>query len=97
VGDNIFPPVSKVIQRIEEERPGQGFGALEPVLLAAGIIQSSQILLLPEDVLCVAADISEPQARTLRNYARHIVLTFLGLKGMYDEPEIKLKTLDTLE
>ena len=44
--------------------------------------------------MCVAADISEPQARTLRNYARRIVLTFLGLKGMYDEPEINTQVED---
>lgn len=90
--NHVFPPVGDIIQRIEEERPGQGLGNLELVLISAGINDSSQILLLPEDVLCVAADISQPQARILRNYARRVVLSRLGFKGTYDEPEIQTET-----
>lgn len=85
--NHVFPPVSEVIRYIEDERPGLGLGNLEPVLISAGIDDSSQILLLPEDVLCVAADISHSQARILHNYARRIVLSRLGFKGRYDEPE----------
>ena len=92
--NHVFPPISNVIQYIEEERPGhwQGLGNLEPVLINAGINDSSQILLLPEDVLCIAANISQSQARILRNYARRIVLSRLGFKGTYDEPEFQTET-----
>jgi hypothetical protein len=90
--DHVFPLVSNIIQYIEEERPGQGLGNLESVLINAGINDSSQILLLPEDVLCIAADISQLQARILCNYTRCIVLSRLGLKGTYDEPELIFQT-----
>ena len=90
--NHIFPSVNEIIQWIEIERPGQGLGALEPALVSAGINDSSQILLLPEDVLCVAAYISQPQARIIRNYARCIVMSRLGFKGTYDEPKFETET-----
>ncbi|KAF8876599.1 hypothetical protein CPB84DRAFT_1828973 [Gymnopilus junonius] len=87
--DSLFPPMATVIQQLAEDRPGAGFENLEQVLAEAGITSSHQILLLPENVLCVAANLKASQARTLRNHTRRIILPLLGLNGNYDEPEIE--------
>jgi hypothetical protein len=84
----LFPPVSEVIALVEVDKPGEALGELESVLLEAGIVTSEQLLLLPEDVLCVIGYMGQARARILRNYARRIVLPLLGLRGNYEEPEI---------
>jgi hypothetical protein len=87
---NIFPLVGEVTKLIEADKPGQGFGELEQVLLEAGLFTSEQILLLPEDVLSAISEIGRPQARILCNYAKCLVLPLLGLLRNYKEPEIEL-------
>jgi hypothetical protein len=84
----LFPPVSEVIALVEVDKPGEDFGKLENVLLEAGIVTSEQLLLLPEDVLCVIGYMGQARARILRNYAKRIVLPLLGLRGNYEEPEL---------
>jgi hypothetical protein len=85
---NIFPPVGEVVNLIKAENPQKDFEELEKNLLEAGIFTSEQILLLPEDVLCVIGFMKRPQARILRNYAKQMVLPLMGLCDNYEEPEI---------
>ena len=73
---------------IEADRPGKGFAELEGVLEEAGLVSSSHLVMLPEDVLCVVGNMGKARARVLRNYAKRSVLPLLGLKDNYDEPEI---------
>ena len=73
---------------IEADRPGKGFAELEGVLEEAGLVSSSHLVMLPEDVLCVVGNMGKVRARVLRNYAKRSVLPLLGLKDNYDEPEI---------
>jgi hypothetical protein len=85
---NDYPPIQLILKLIEADHPGQGFGELETPLLDAGLVASSQLVLLPEDVLSVIGDIGRKRARTLRNYAKRAVLPLLGLRGTYEQPEI---------
>ena len=62
---NVFPPVGEVVSLIKAEKPEGDFEELEQNLLEAGIFTSEQILLLPEDVLCVIGCMGKPQARIL--------------------------------
>ena len=80
--------MSELIALLVINRPGENFGELQDILLDAGIVTSEQVLLLPEDVLSVIGYMGQAQARTLRNYARRIVLPIMGLRGNYEEPEI---------
>lgn len=89
--DTIFPSIEEVTRRLEEDRPGAGFENLEEVLLDAGVTRSPQILLIPEDVLCTAINISLPRARILRNHTRRLIMPVLGFHRIYDEPEFELK------
>jgi hypothetical protein len=84
----LFPPVSEVIALVKANKPEEDFGELECVLLEAGIVTSEQLLLLPEDVLCVVGYMGQARARILRNHAKRIVLPLLGLRGNYEEPDI---------
>ena len=80
--------MGEVIALIKVDKPGENFEELGDILLEAGIATSEQILLLPEDVLCVVGNMGQAQARILRNYAKRIVLPLMGLRGNYQEPEI---------
>ena len=82
-----FPPMQDVVNLVEVDKPGHQFRRLVEFLLEAGIFSSEQILLCPEDVLCVIGDMGLAHARILRNYAKHIVLPILGLQGNYEEPD----------
>ena len=86
---NIFPLVGEVFKLLKVEKPGQGFGELEQVLLESGLFISKQILLLPEDVLSAISDIGRPQARILHNFAKRVVLPLLGLLRNHEEPKIE--------
>ncbi|KAF8890354.1 hypothetical protein BD779DRAFT_1671320 [Infundibulicybe gibba] len=81
-----FPHIQEVLQLVDENKPGEDFWELKELLLNAGLFSSEQILMLPEDVLGVIVGL--PQARVLRNYARHLVLPILGVHCNHDEPEI---------
>lgn len=72
---------------IDAEKPELRIRELETSLLDAGVVLSSQVMLLPEDVLSVIGDMGQKQARILRNYAKRIVLPLLGLVNSYEEPE----------
>jgi hypothetical protein len=85
-----FPPVQDVVKLVEVDKPGQQFRRLVDFLLDAGIFSSEQILLCPEDVLCVIGDMGLAQARILRNYAKRMVLPVLGLQGNYEEPDLTI-------
>ena len=91
-GDGIFPSVREVIQRVEEEKPGEGFENLEQVLSDSGIIKSPQIVLIPEHHLRRAAKICPGRTRFLRNRARAMILHLLGFTRTYDDPEIEFET-----
>ncbi|KAG1796097.1 hypothetical protein EV424DRAFT_1353305 [Suillus variegatus] len=54
----------------------------------AEVVLSSQVILLPEDVLSVIGNMGQRRARILRNYAKRTVLPLLGLINSYEEPEI---------
>lgn len=69
---------------------------LEQTLLEAGISRSSQILMIPEDVLCIAGAIPQWQSRILRNVARQMIAPLLGLQGIYDDPEIPSEILNSI-
>lgn len=73
---------------IDAERPELRLAELETPLLDAGVFLSSQVILLPEDVLSVIGDMGQRRARILRNYAKRTVLPLLGLVNSYEEPEI---------
>ena len=83
-----YPPIKSVFELIEADRPGKGFAELEGVLEEEGLVSSSHLVMLLEDVLCVVGDMGKVQARVLHNYAKCSVLLLLGLTGNYDEPEI---------
>ena len=83
-----YPPIKSVLELIEADRPGKGFAKLEGVLEEAGLVSSSHLVMLLEDVLCVVGNMAKAQARVLRNYVKHSVLPLLGLKYDYDEPKI---------
>jgi hypothetical protein len=85
-----FPPVQDVVKLIEVDKPGQQFGRLVEFLLEAGIFSTEQVLLCPDDVLCIIGDMGLDQARILRSYAKCIVLPALGLHGNYEEPASEL-------
>jgi hypothetical protein len=72
-----------VIKQIEVDKPGKGFDGLLYALLEAGMVSSEQILLVPEDVLSVIGDMGKAHARSLRNYAKRVMLHVLD-----EEPEI---------
>lgn len=91
-GDGIFPSVREIIQRVEEEKPGEGFKNLEQVLSDSGIIRSPQIVLMAEDDLRRAAKICPGRTRFLRNRARAMILLLLGFTGTYNDPEIEFET-----
>ena len=80
--------MTEVIALLVVNRPGENFGELQNILLEAGIVTAEQLLLLPEDVLCVIGDMGQARARILRNYAKRVVLPLMGLRGNYEEPEL---------
>lgn len=80
-----------MIKQIEVDQPGRGFdGLLYAALLEVGMVTLEQILLVPEDVLSVIGDMGGAHARTLRDYAKGVVLSTLGLTGTHKRPEIDL-------
>ena len=83
-----YPSIQQILELIEADKPGQGFDELKTLLLDAGLASSSQLVLLPEDVLSVVGDMGQKRARILCNYAKRVVLPLLRLQGMYEEPEI---------
>lgn len=88
--ENLFPPASEVLALLVIDRLGEHFGELHSTLLEAGIVQSEQLLLLPEDILSVIGNIGPAWARILRNYAKQIVLPLLGLQDNHKDPEIAI-------
>ncbi|KAG1740559.1 hypothetical protein EDD22DRAFT_738811, partial [Suillus occidentalis] len=74
-----YPKVRVLLGLIDAERPELQLAELETPLLDAGVFLSSQVILLPEDVLSVIGDMGERRARILRNYAKWTVLPLLGL------------------
>ena len=83
-----YPSIKQLLNLIHAEKPGKGFDEMEWGLLEAGLYTSDQVLLPPKDVLAFIGDMGLARARTLRNYARCLVLPILGLQRNYDEPEI---------
>ncbi|KAG1725334.1 hypothetical protein EDB19DRAFT_1915147 [Suillus lakei] len=83
-----YPKVGVLLGLIDAERPELRLAELETPLLDAGVFLSSQVILLPEDVLSVIGDMGQRRARILRNYAKRTVLPLLGLVNSYEEPEI---------
>jgi hypothetical protein len=83
-----YPLIKCVLELIEADKPGKGYAKLEGALTEAGLVLSSHLVMLPEDVLCVIGDMGKGRARVLRNYAKRSVLPLLGLQGNYDDPEI---------
>lgn len=77
-----------LLELINAERPELRLAELETPLLDAGVVLSSQVILLPEDVLSVIGNMGQRRARILRNYAKRTVLPLLGLVNSYEEPEI---------
>ncbi|KAG1851556.1 hypothetical protein C8R48DRAFT_612642 [Suillus tomentosus] len=84
-----YPKIGVLLVLIDAEKPELRIRELETSLLDAGVVLSSQVMLLPEDVLSVIGDMGQKQARILRNYAKRIVLPLLGLISSYEEPEIE--------
>ncbi|KAF8872379.1 hypothetical protein BD779DRAFT_1382497, partial [Infundibulicybe gibba] len=82
---SFFPSVYEVIQWVDACKPNEGYGELTEVLFEAGISASEQILLIPEDVLCVIGDMGTARARILRNYTKRVILPRLGIFGNFDE------------
>ena len=80
--------MKSVLELIEADRPEKGFAKLEGVLEEAGLVSSSHLVMLPEDVLCVVGNMGKVRARVLCNYAKCSVLLLLGLQDNYDEPKI---------
>ncbi|KAG1735383.1 hypothetical protein EDB19DRAFT_1910647 [Suillus lakei] len=70
-----YPKVGVLLGLIDAERPELQLAELETPLLDAGVFLSSQVILLPEDVLSVIG-------------AKRTVLPLLGLVNSYEEPEI---------
>jgi len=85
---DIYPPIRAILELINTDKPELQFGELEISLLEAGVISSHQVVLLPEEVLCLIGNMGLERARLLRNYAKRVVLPLLGVLGNYDEPEI---------
>ncbi|KAG1878157.1 hypothetical protein F4604DRAFT_1522967, partial [Suillus subluteus] len=74
-----YPKIGVLLALIDAERPELRIWELETSLLDAGVVLSSQVMLLPEDVLSVVGDMGQKQARILRNFAKQIILLLLGL------------------
>ncbi|KAG1882071.1 hypothetical protein F4604DRAFT_1536680, partial [Suillus subluteus] len=74
-----YPKIGVLLALIDAERPELRIQELETSLLDAGVVLSSQVMLLPEDVLSVVGDMGQKQARILCNFAKRIVLPLLGL------------------
>ncbi|KAG1792603.1 uncharacterized protein HD556DRAFT_1209294, partial [Suillus plorans] len=74
-----YPKVGVLLELINAERPELRLAELETPLLDAGVVLSSQVILLPEDVLSVIGNMGQRRARILRNYAKWTVLPLLGL------------------
>lgn len=85
-----FPPAYDVVKLVRADKPDQQFGRLSKHLFEAGIFSSEQILLCPEDVLCVIGDMGLARARTLHNYAKRIVLPVFGIQNTYEEPDLTM-------
>ncbi|KAG1742267.1 uncharacterized protein EDB91DRAFT_1028277, partial [Suillus paluster] len=88
IPDPYYPLIRVVLGLIDVKRPELQFGDLKMSLLDAGVVSSSQVVLLPEEVLSLIGDMGQKRARILRNYAKHIVLPLLRLSGAYEETEI---------
>ncbi|KAG1837557.1 hypothetical protein DFJ58DRAFT_626668, partial [Suillus subalutaceus] len=84
-----YPKIGVLLALIDAERPELQIQELEMSLLDAGVVLSSQVMLLLEDVLSVVGNMGQKQARILRNFAKRIVLPLLGLLNSYEEPEIE--------
>ena len=84
---NLFPSIAEVIREVNEQRPGLRLGNLELDLSLSGVTDSCQLLLVPEEVLSIAGNISLPQIRIIRNVARQMLLPRLGFRGTYNKPE----------
>jgi hypothetical protein len=84
-----YPGIGALLGLINIDEPELQFTDLETSLLDAGVVSSSQVILLPEDVLSVIGDMGQKRARVLCNYAKHIILPLLGLINSYEEPEIQ--------
>ena len=54
-----YPPIKSVLELIKADRPGKGFAKLEEVLEEAGLVSSSHLVMLPEDVLCVVGNMGK--------------------------------------
>ncbi|KAG1777587.1 hypothetical protein EV702DRAFT_945908, partial [Suillus placidus] len=74
-----YPEIGALLGVIDANKPELRIGELETSLLNAGVVSSSQVILLPEDVLSVIGDMGQKRARILRNYAKRTVLPLLGL------------------
>ncbi|KAG2050618.1 hypothetical protein BDR06DRAFT_974377 [Suillus hirtellus] len=84
-----YPKIGVLLALIDAEKPELQIHELETSLLDAGVVLSSQVMLLPEDMLSVIGNMGQKQARILHNYAKQIVLPLLGLISSYEEPEIE--------
>ncbi|KAG1799574.1 uncharacterized protein BJ212DRAFT_1488292 [Suillus subaureus] len=82
-----YPKIGVLLALIDAKRPELQIHELETSLLDAGVVLSSQVMLLLEDVLSVIGDMGQNQARILCNFAKQIVLPLLGLLNSYKEPE----------
>ncbi|KAG2090411.1 hypothetical protein BD769DRAFT_1679693 [Suillus cothurnatus] len=84
-----YPGIGALLGLINVDEPELQFTDLETSLLDAGVVSSSQVILLPEDVLSIIGNMGQKQARVLCNYAKRIILPLLGLINSYEEPEIQ--------
>ncbi|KAG1765170.1 hypothetical protein EV702DRAFT_943726, partial [Suillus placidus] len=73
-----YPEIGALLGVIDADKPELRIGELETSLLNVGVVSSSQVILLPEDVLSVISDMGQKRARILRNYAKRTILPFLG-------------------
>ncbi|KAG2140437.1 hypothetical protein BD769DRAFT_1335199, partial [Suillus cothurnatus] len=80
-----YPGIGVLLGLINVDEPELQFTDLETSLLDAGVVSSSQVILLPEDVLSIIGDMGQKWARVLRNHAKRIILPLLGLINSYEE------------
>ncbi|KAG2358376.1 hypothetical protein BDR07DRAFT_1379429 [Suillus spraguei] len=82
-----YPKIGVLLALVDAEKPELRIHELETSLLDAGVVLSSQVMLLPKDVLSVIGNMGQKQAKILHNCAKWIVLLLLGLVNSYEEPE----------
>ncbi|KAG2365556.1 hypothetical protein BDR07DRAFT_1374224 [Suillus spraguei] len=88
-----YPKIGVLLALVDAEKPELQIHELETSLPDAGVVLSSQVMLLPEDVLSVIGNMGQKQARILCNCTKWMFCRSLdskenwSMEGKYDKYE----------